>query len=163
VRLPIEAEREKAARGGLEVPSCPPLGAAGERRQAVAQRPNPLPARRFPWGDKVDLDHANTKDTAIGSPSAVGCFPTAASPYGCEQMSGNVWEWTASPWTGSARRSGTLRVLRGGGFHDPPRKTVTACREWGDPDLAMIDDGFRIVVAPVAANDAHGHRRPEGG
>jgi len=106
LRLPSEAEWEKAARGAY--------------------------GNEWPWGNEFDSSKCNSSEGRKGGTTPVGAYSMAGgdSPYGCADMAGNVWEW-CNDWYAEDEykkrvsaaiadprgpQSGTRRVLRGGSF-----------------------------------------------
>ena len=123
---------------------------------------NPSPSRIYPWGDKADVERMNFADTRVDQTSALGCFPGGASPYGAEEMTGNVWEWTRSvyqpyPYQPSDGReepaSRAPRVLRGGAFDDDARNARCSVRPIGGPVYRNPIIGFRVVVSPFTFSE----------
>ncbi len=116
--------------------------------------------RIYPWGESPDPEKANYSDTGIGTTSAVGCFPGGASPYGAEDLSGNVWEWTRSlskdyPYDpGDGREdldADGRRVLRGGSFGGSDNGARCAARDFRSPLNLSSSSGFRLVASPFTS------------
>jgi iron(II)-dependent oxidoreductase len=138
-RLPTEVEWEAAAIGE---PS-----ADGNRLSGVK--------RPWPWnGDAPTRKQANL-DFAFNAPLDVAACPEGDSAFGCRQMVGNVWEWTASdftPFPGFAADPyedysqpwfGSRKVLRGGCWATSARLARPTYRNFFAPDRNDIFAGFR--------------------
>jgi formylglycine-generating enzyme required for sulfatase activity len=143
-RLPTDAEWEKAARGGLQVP---------DRRGGLIE--NALPAREWPWGDEAPDVRRLNYGSMVGHTSPEGSYPAEASPYGALDMAGNVWEWCGSQWTHPYAFSEDTnpegeedRVVRGGSWFNTAAQACCAHRLRLMANLRFDHDvSFRLVLS----------------
>ncbi|CAG0931645.1 Serine/threonine-protein kinase Pkn1 [Thermoflexales bacterium] len=153
VRLPTEAEWEKAARGDLS---------------HAADRGDPEEAREWPWGNEFDKAKCNSEEGGRKSTTPVGAYsPQGDSLSGLADMVGNVWEWTVSLWgldlfqpqyrypyqPNDGREKldappAVYRVVRGGAFNSRQGSVRVAYRYWFDSRARSDSVGFRVAVAP---------------
>jgi iron(II)-dependent oxidoreductase len=140
-RLPTEAEWEAAA-------SAEPAdhGGLSERR------------RYFPWGNDAATGERANLDWRARGPVEASAYPAGDSAFGCRQMIGNVWEWTADnfgPYPGfivdpykeySKPWFGTHKVLRGGCWATRSLLIRNTWRNFYTPDRNDVWAGFRTCA-----------------
>lgn len=141
-RLPAEAEWELAASGE-------PTSAGGGLSQS---------RRHYPWGDTVPEPRQANLDWRGGGVVEVAAHEAGDSAFGCRQMIGNVWEWTADeflPYPGfsadpykeySQPWFGTHKVLRGGCWATSSLLIRNSWRNFYTPDRRDVWAGFRTCA-----------------
>jgi ergothioneine biosynthesis protein EgtB len=133
------------------------LPTEGEWEKAACYDAHRKVTTAFPWGD-TDPNSGNTNlfENGFWSVSPIGAYPEGASSYGCQQMIGDVWEWTTSdyvPYPGfksdfdeyNDKWFVNQKVLRGGSFATPQLHIRTTYRNFFHAHERWMTSGFRCA------------------
>ncbi len=129
-----------------------------EWEAAAAWDPSSGTARRYPWGNAPPTpERANVGQVRFG-PAPVGSLPAGASALGVEQLAGDVYEWTSSPFLGypgfaafpyreysEVFFGGDYRVLRGSSWAIGAPMARCTYRNWDHPYRRQIMAGVRVA------------------
>jgi eukaryotic-like serine/threonine-protein kinase len=98
---------------------------------------------RFPYGNAFDADRCSTDDAAGNDRGLAesGRFPQCRSSYGVADLSGNVAEWTATPYAGGADMT-----QKGGAFNRSAFAVRCSARLNALPSARSGTVGFRCCA-----------------
>ena len=137
LRMPTEAEWERAARG--------------------------TDGRDFPWGDESPNGNRCNYGMRLKDTTPVDFYLQGRSQDGVFDMAGNVWEWTTTRWNSTKDQppypypyhpdqnredpnGKGPRVMRGGSFHDKAWVIRCAFRHKHDVEWTIDCGSFRVCV-----------------
>jgi ergothioneine biosynthesis protein EgtB len=135
-KLPTEAQWHRAA-------YCTPQGSE----------------RQFPWGDEAPSSERGNFDFGRWDASPVGAHPQGASAFGVQDLLGNGWEWTLTPfgpfpgfaafpfYPGYSANffDGKHFVMKGGSSRTAACMLRRSFRNWFQPHYPYIYSKFRTV------------------
>lgn len=135
---------------------CLPTEAEWEK--AASWNPVTNKRQRYPWGQSDPSSYHCNHSHSIGQTTPVEAYPRGQSAYGCYDLLGNVWEWTATwfqpypgfrsyPYPGYSRAyfDHRHRVLKGGSWATDSPVLRSAFRNWYHPGTRQHFAGFRCV------------------
>ncbi len=134
-RLCTEHEWERAARGSDD-------------------RPFPHGARLEP--DDADYDETYAKGPLALGPDEVGSHPASRSPFGLDDLAGNVWEWTRSSIAKDEY------AARGGSYYFDANSSRSDNRQVSEPSLRDASVGLRVCADAPRYEGSEGSARPAG-
>jgi len=94
--------------------------------------------RDYPWGDDWNPANVTTPDAGrtMHGPESVGAHPQGASPYGVQDLVGNVWQWTDEFEDDHTRAA----IVRGGSYYQPQGSI------WYFPQAYRNDEHSKVLL-----------------